>query len=97
MVLATRKIRSQARADNQDVQAVADPPTEPAPAATAAVKPAQRYVARVPVVKKRVRTEHHRSYSGAYAQYGGGWGGGWGGRQGGSWSGSPSFGSPYRF
>jgi hypothetical protein len=89
---------AQPLADNQDVQAVADPPTEPAPVATVAVKPAQRYVARVPVVKKRiVRNEHHRSYSGAYAQYGGGRAGGWGGRQDGSWSGSPSFGSPYHF
>jgi hypothetical protein len=54
----------------------------------AVVKPAQRYVARAPVLKWRVvRTEHHRSNSGAYAQYGGG----------GGWSGWPGPGSPYRF
>jgi hypothetical protein len=77
-------------ADLPDAQAVADPPVQPAMAAPPAVRPAQRYVARAPVVKKRVaRTEHRRSYSSAYAQYGGGWGGGgWG------WSGA---GSPYHF
>jgi hypothetical protein len=81
---------TQSRADIPDGQAVADRPLEPEPAVTPVVKPAQRYVARAPVVKKRVvRTEHHRSYSRAYAQYGGGWGGGWGG-----W---PSLGSPYHF
>ena len=75
-------------ADTPDTQAVVDPP-KPAVAANPAVRPAQRYVARAPAVKRRVaRVEHHRSYSGAYAQYGG-WGGGWGG-----WSG---LGSPYHF
>jgi hypothetical protein len=64
------------------VQAIADL------AKPAVVKPAQRYVARAPVVKRRVvRTEHQRSNSGAYAQYGGG----------GGWSGWPGLGSPYRF
>jgi hypothetical protein len=64
------------------VQAIADL------AKPAVVKPTQRYVARAPVVKRRiVRTEHHRSNSGAYAQYGGG----------GGWSGWPGPGSPYRF
>jgi hypothetical protein len=81
-------------ADMPDAPAVAAPSAEPAPAATAAVRPAQRYVARAPVVKKRVaRTEHRRSHSEAYAQYGGGWGGGWGGYRGG-W---PGLGSPYHF
>jgi hypothetical protein len=71
-------------ADIPDAQALAEPPTEPA--AAPMVRPAQRYVARTPVVKKRVaRTEHRRSYSSAYAQSGGGWGG---------W---PGLGSPYRF
>jgi hypothetical protein len=78
-----------------DTQAIVDPPAEPAPAAAAAVKPtavrpAQRYGARAPVVKKHVaRAEHHRSDSRAYAQYGGGWGGGW--------SGYPGLSSPYHF
>jgi hypothetical protein len=80
----------QPRADNQDVLTVADPPTEPAPTASAVVKPAQRYVVRPSIEKKRVvRAEHHRNYSRAYAQYGSSWGGGWGG-----WSG---MGSPYHF
>jgi hypothetical protein len=73
-----------------DAQAVADSPVQPAQSAIPVFKPAQRYVSKAPVVKKRVaRTEHHRSRSGAYAQYGGGWGGGWGG-----W---PGLGSPYHF
>jgi hypothetical protein len=76
-------------ADTQDAQAVTDPPEKPAVAANPVVRPTQRYVARAPVVKKRVaRVEHRRSYSNAYAQYGG-WGGGWGG-----WLG---LGSPYHF
>jgi hypothetical protein len=76
--------------DISNVQATADPPTEPAAAASPVVRPAQRYASRAPVVKKRVaRTEHHRASFGAYAQYGGGWGGAWGG-----WLG---LGSPYRF
>jgi hypothetical protein len=80
-----------ARADIPDAQAVADAPKAPARAATPVVRPAQRYVARAPVVKKRVaRTEHRRSYS-AYAEYGGGWGGG------GAWGGWPGLGSPYHF
>jgi hypothetical protein len=79
---------AQAMAD-PPTQAVADPPAKPAAATPVMIRPAQRYVARAPVVvKKRVaRTEHRRSNSGAYAQYGG-WGGGWG------WSG---MGSPYHF
>jgi hypothetical protein len=62
-------------ADVPDAHAVADPPAEPAPAGVSEVKSAERYVARAPVVKKRViRTVHHRNSSGAYAQYGGrGW------------------------
>jgi hypothetical protein len=77
-------------ADVPDAQVVADPPVQPAVAANPVVRPAPRYVARAPVVKKRVaRTEHRRNNSSAYAQYGGGWGGGWGG-----WSG---LGSPYHF
>jgi hypothetical protein len=66
-------------ADVPDAQAKVDAPTDPAPAAAAAAKPAQR-VARAPVKKRVVRAEHHRGYSGAYAQWGGGWGGssGWG-------------------
>jgi hypothetical protein len=85
-----------AAADIPDAQAMADPPAQgeadpsakPAAAAPVMIRPAQRYVARAPVVKKRVaRTEHRRSNSGAYAQYGG-WGGGWG------W---PGMGSPYHF
>ncbi len=77
-----------APADTPDAQAVTDdPPAKPAVAANPVVRPAQRYAARAPVVKKRVaRSEHRRSYSGAYAQYGGGWGGGW-----------PGLGSPYHF
>ena len=76
-------------ADIPDAQTMSDPTTEPAPTTTPVVKPAERYVARAPVVKKRVvRTEHHRGYSGAYAQYGGGRGG---------WSGWPGMGSPYHF
>jgi hypothetical protein len=66
--------------DVPDTQAVADPPAEAAPATASQVGSAKRYVARAPVVKKRVvRTVHHRGYSGAYAQYGG-WSGrvGWG-------------------
>jgi hypothetical protein len=87
--------------DIPDAQAMADPPTERASAATPEVEPSERYVARAPiryvartpVVKKRVvRTEHHRGSSSAYAQYGGGWGGGWGG-----WNGWPSMGSLYHF
>jgi hypothetical protein len=71
-----------ATTDVPRVQAMADL------AKAAVVKPAQRYVARAPVVKRRVvRTEHHRSNSGAYAQYGGG----------GGWSGWLGPGSPYRF
>jgi hypothetical protein len=77
-------------ADVPDAQAAVDPPVQPAVAASPVVRPAQRYVARAPVVKRRVaRTEHRRSNSSAYAQYGGWGGGGWGG-----WS---SFGSPYHF
>jgi hypothetical protein len=73
-------------ADVPEAQAIGDPPAKPALPAAPGVRPAQRYVARAPVVKRRVvRTEHHRSYSAAYAQYGGGWGG---------WSGWPVLGSP---
>jgi type IV secretory pathway VirB10-like protein len=76
-------------ADVPEAPAVADPPANPAPVATPVVGPAQRHVATAPVVKRRVvRTEHHRGYSGAYAQYGGGWG---------SWSGWSGQGSPYNF
>jgi hypothetical protein len=67
-------------ADVPDAQAVVGPPAEAAPATASGVKSAKTYMARAPVVKKRVvRTVHHRGYSGAYAQYGG-WGGrgGWG-------------------
>jgi hypothetical protein len=80
---------AQAMAD-PPAQAVADPPAKPAAATPVMIRPAQRYVARAPVVvKKRVaRTEHRRSNSGAYAQYGTSWGGGWG------W---PGMGSPYHF
>jgi hypothetical protein len=75
-------------ADDPAAPVVTDPP-KPAVAASPAVRPAQRYVARAPVVKKHVaRAEHRRSNSNAYAQYGG-WGGGWGG-----W---PGLGSPYHF
>jgi hypothetical protein len=53
-------------ADVPEVQATADPPAKPAPAITHGATPAQRYVAKAPVVKRRVvRTEHHRGYSGA--------------------------------
>jgi hypothetical protein len=83
-------------ADIPDAQAKADPPAQAAPesvppaAGTRVFKPAQRFVARAPVVRKHVaRAEHHRSSSPAYAQYGG-WGGGWGG-------GWPGLGSPYHF
>jgi hypothetical protein len=70
-------------ADTADAEAVTD---KPAVAANPVARPAQRYVARAPAVKRRVaRVEHHRSYSGAYAQYGGGWGG---------W---PGLGSSYHF
>jgi hypothetical protein len=84
-------------ADIPDAQAVTDSPVTPAVGAAPVVRPAQRYVARAPVVVKKhvVRTAHHRSSSGAYAQYGGGWGGGWGG--GSSWGGWPGLGSPYHF
>jgi hypothetical protein len=76
-------------ADVPEVQAIADSSAKPAPAVTYGVRPAQRYVAKAPVVKRRVvRTEHHRGYSGAYAQNGGGWGGS---------SGWPGLGSPYHF
>jgi hypothetical protein len=69
-----------------EAQAIADRPAEPTPTATAVVRPAQRYVAKAPVVKRRVaRTERHHGYSGAYAQYGGGW------------SGWPGLGGPYHF
>jgi hypothetical protein len=72
-------------ADVSKTHAIADPPAKPA-----VVRPAQRYVTRAPVAKRRVvRTEHHRGSSGAYAQYGGGWGGGW--------SGWPGLGNPYHF
>jgi hypothetical protein len=71
--------------------AVADPPPTsvgnraPRVPVIGVTRPAQRSVATVQVVKKRVvRSEHHRGYSGAYAQYGGGWG---------SWG----LGSPYHF
>jgi hypothetical protein len=75
-----------ALADVPDAQAIADLPAKPAPDATPTVKPAQRYVGRAPAVKRRVvRSERHRGYSGAYAQYGSGW------------SGWPSLGSPYHF
>ena len=78
-------------ADAQAAQVVADPPVQPEVAANPAVRPAQRYVARAPVVKKRVaRVERRRSYSNSYAQYGGGWGGG-------GWGGYSGFGSPYHF
>jgi hypothetical protein len=69
-----------------DAKAIADLPATPASDAIPTVKPTQRYVGRAPVVKRRVvRSERHRGYSGAYAQYGGGW------------SGWPSLGSPYHF
>jgi hypothetical protein len=78
-----------AAADIPEVQAIADPPAKPAPAVTHGVRPSQRYFAKAPVVKRRVvGTEHHRGYSGAYAQYGGSWGG---------WSGWLGLGSPYHF
>jgi hypothetical protein len=66
-------------ADVPDAQAKVDAPAEPTAPAVAAAKPVQR-VARAPVVVKKrvVRAEHHRSYSGAYAQWGGGGWGGWG-------------------
>ena len=77
--------------DAQAAQVVADPPVQPEVAANPVVRPAQRYVARAPVVKKRVaRVERRRSYSNSYAQYGGGWGGG-------GWGGYSGFGSPYHF
>jgi hypothetical protein len=76
-------------ADALNADAVAGSLPDPVPAATPPVRSAQRNAARAPVVKRRVvRTEHHRGYSGAYAQYGGGWGG---------WNGWPSVGSPYHF
>jgi hypothetical protein len=70
-------------ADIPDAQAKADPPAEPAAVAPAArTRPVGRLVERLraPVRQRVVRVVHHRSYSGAYAQYGGwaGWGGGWG-------------------
>jgi hypothetical protein len=71
-------------ADIPDAAPSADPPVEPALTAAPAVKPAQRYVPK----RRVVRTERHRSNSGAYAQYGG-WGGGWG-----AW---PGMSSPYHF
>ncbi len=72
-------------ADTPDAQVATDPPAKPAVAANPVVRPAQRYVARAPVVKKHVaRAEHRRSYSSAYAQYGG-------------WGGWPGLGSPYHF
>ena len=78
-------------ADIPAAEVVADPPVKPAVAASPVVRPTQRYVARAPVVKRRVaRAEHRRSYSSAYAQYGGGWGGG-------GWGGWPGLGSPYHF
>jgi hypothetical protein len=61
-------------ADVPDAEAIADPPPKLAAAATPLVVPK---VARAPIVKRRVvRNEHHRGYSGAYAQYGGTWSGG---------------------
>jgi hypothetical protein len=69
-------------ADIPDAQAKADPPAEPAVAPAARTKPVGRLVEglRAPVRQRVLRVVHHRSYSGAYAQYGGwgGWGGGWG-------------------
>jgi hypothetical protein len=70
-------------ADIADAQAKADPPAEPAAVAPAArTRPVGRLVERprAPVRQRVVRVVHHRSFSGAYAQYGGwgGWGGGWG-------------------
>jgi hypothetical protein len=70
-------------ADIPDAQAKADPPAEPAAVAPAArTRPVGRLVERLraPVRQRVVRVVHHRSYSGAYAEYGGwaGWGGGWG-------------------
>jgi hypothetical protein len=73
-------------ADVPDAEAIADPPPKLAAAATPLVAPK---VARAPIVKRRVvRNEHHRGYSGAYAQYGGTWSGG---------NGWPGLGSPYHF
>jgi hypothetical protein len=70
-------------ADIPDSEAKADPPAEAAAAAPAArTRPVGRLVERLraPVRQRVVRVVHHRSYSGAYAQYGGwaGLGGGWG-------------------
>jgi hypothetical protein len=79
-------------ADIPKARVIADPPAKPAVVRLAQryVARAQRYVATAPVVKRRVvRTEHHRSNSGAYAQYGGGWGG--------DWSGWPGLGNRYHF
>jgi hypothetical protein len=85
-VAAVERPANETAPTSTEAEAVADPLPNPAPAATPLVTPAQRNVARAPVAKRRVvRTEHHRGYSGAYAQYGGGWGG---------W---PGLGSPYRF
>jgi hypothetical protein len=85
-VAAVERPANETAPTSTETEVVADPLPNPAPAATPLVTPAQRNVARAPVAKRRVvRTEHHRGYSGAYAQYGGGWGG---------W---PGLGSPYRF
>jgi hypothetical protein len=84
MVAAVERPANETAPTSAEAEAVADPISNPA--ATPLVTPAQRNVARAPVAKRRVvRTERHRGYSGAYAQYGGGWGG---------W---PGLGSPYRF
>jgi hypothetical protein len=83
-VVAVERPANETAPTSAEAEAVADPLSNPA--ATPLVTPAQRNVARAPVAKRRVvRTERHRGYSGAYAQYGGGWGG---------W---PGLGSPYRF
>jgi hypothetical protein len=71
-------------ADVPKADGIADPPAKPA-----LVRPPQRYVARAPVLKRRVvQIEHHRGYSAVFAQYGGGLGG---------WSGWSSLSSPYHF
>ncbi len=71
-------------ADVADAQAKVDALADPAAAAAPAAAKQIQKVARAPVKKRVVRTEHHRNYSGAYAQWGGGWGGG-------------GWGSPFRF
>jgi hypothetical protein len=71
-----------------EAQATADPSAKPT-GRRYPCSQASSTVCREAVVKKRVaRSDHHRGYAGAYAQYGGSWSG---------WSGWSGLGSAYHF